>query len=105
MLLPEQEPLGEPFASILAEHLWELYEKDNDKWKSTSSLDPYIMDKHRLDFLEKKAVAGQVQIAKSLSSNNSYEIAILRKGKAGTVSVYSGSLRDAIDKAMINDIL
>lgn len=59
----------------------------------------YAPDKRRLDWIEEKAIAGQVQIAKSLIGTG-YEVAILRKGGAGTVDIYTGSLRDAIDGAM-----
>lgn len=65
----------------------------------TRMAEAHALDKHRLDWLEEKASAGQVQIARSLLDGG-YEIAIRRKAGATTVDVYSGSLREAVDGAM-----
>lgn len=54
-------------------------------------------DSDRLDWVERRAMNGQIQIARSILRTG-YEIAVLEPGKMD-VNVYAGTLREAIDKA------
>jgi hypothetical protein len=56
-------------------------------------------DREILDWLEKQASKGQIQIAKSILGTG-YEVALLPKGGSVSVKVFKGGFRDCIEAAM-----
>lgn len=64
----------------------------------TAERDALKADAAALDWIEYRAMNGQIQIARSIMGTG-YEVAVIERGAPTTVKVYSGTLRKAIDAA------